>query len=381
MISFFSEYDLNKIVTNPQVKNILAANNKRFIVFHPNGTIESLDKVDLDSQSNSKFRLVHSTPKKLDDDSAVVKGEVVNETPAPPHVPTTISKLPLHRLPPNVNPKVVDTDTKPLPPSPSLPVEDTNLKVSSVIKPVGFPPRVDESYAVPPPPPPPSSFEAPQENDKVKIVSQPVFEPKNTNEPEDEETSKPLPPNETQPINENTKPQPEEPVQPVNQNQFLRPYRPLPPYARRPLLRPPFKPLPPYARNKFQPLPREQPANDETINPVVENNEPPSDNLPVVEKDSPVPLNSEPKPINPPSDVDQPAGNGKPETLKPLEKVAVYDGSFQPIEHSYAPIPSLFVTSSTLSPNEPENKLPKNPRRKLIRRPPTTTTPGESQIL
>ncbi|CAH1644150.1 unnamed protein product [Spodoptera littoralis] len=388
LTSGVQKYDLNKIVTNPQVKNILAANNKRFIVFHPNGTIENLDKVDLDSQTNSKFRLVHSTPKQSDVVTVVPKSEVVNETPAPPRAPTTIGKLPVRRLPPNLKPKVVDINTKSLPlPPPSttstpLPVEDTNLKVSSVIKPVGFPPQADESYSAPLPP----SFEASPENDKIKIV--PAFEPanddnskpKNTNEPEDEETSRPLPPNETQPLNDNTKPQPEEPVQPVNHHRFVRPYRPLPPYARRPILRPPFKPLPPYARNKFQPLfPRvEQPANDEKLNPVAENDDQPRENLPEVE-------NLNPKIENPQSDIeskplpdiDQPAGNGKPTILKPQEKVVVYDGSFQPLEDDLVPTtPSNDVTSTTLSPKEPENKLPKKPRRKLIRRPPTTTTPA-----
>ncbi|XP_022816689.1 proteoglycan 4-like isoform X4 [Spodoptera litura] len=256
-----------------------------------------------------------------------------------------------------------------------------------------FPPQADESYSAPPPPPP--SFEASPENDKIKIV--PVFEPanddnskpKNTNEPEDEETSRPLPPNETQPLNDNTKPQSEEPVQPVNQNRFVRPYRPLPPYARRPILRPPFKPLPPYARNKFQPLfPRvEQPANVEKLNPVPENDDQPRENLPEVENGNPKPLNSEPYPKieNPQSDIeskplpdiDQPAGNGKQTILKPQEKAVVYDGSFQPLEDDLVPTtPSNDITSTTLSPKEPENKLPKKPRRKLIRRQPTTTTPA-----
>ncbi|KAH9632199.1 hypothetical protein HF086_015231 [Spodoptera exigua] len=375
LTSGVQKYDFNKIVSNPQVKNILAANKKRFIVFHPNGTIENLDNLDLESQPSSKFHFVHTNLKKSDVDSVVTKTEEINETPVPPRAPATIDKLPVHenREPADLNPKVIDTDTKPL--YSSVPVEETNLKAYAPL-------RADESHSAPPLPPPSPRFEALPENDKLKIS----HIPESAN---DEETSKPVPPNETQPFNDNAKPQSEEPAQPINQNQFVYPYRPLPPYARRPILRPPFKPLPPYARNKLQPLvpQRDQPVNDEKLNPVVENDEQPRENLSEVEKDSTMPLN--PKPINsaenpqtpdiettPQPDGDNPAGNERPNFSKPQEKVVAYEGGFQPLEDDSIPTtPSNDISSTTLSPNVPENNLPKK-RINLTHRHPTTSTPA-----
>ncbi|CAH0699770.1 unnamed protein product [Spodoptera exigua] len=375
LTSGVQKYDFNKIVSNPQVKNILAANKKRFIVFHPNGTIENLDNLDLESQPSSKFHFVHTNPKNVD--SVVTKTEEINETPVPPRAPATIDKLPVHeyREPADLNPKVIDTDTKPLPLYASVPVEETNLKAYAPL-------RADESHSAPPLPPPSPRFVAVPEDDKLKIS----HIPESAN---DEETSKPVPPNETQPFNDNAKPQSEEPAQPINQNQFVHPYRPLPPYARRPILRPPYKPLPPYARNKLQPLipQRDQSVNDEKLNPVVENDEQPRENLSEVEKDSTMPLN--PKPINsvenpqtpdietePQPDGDNPAGNERPNLSKPQEKVVAYDGDFQPLEDdSISTTPSDDISSTTLSPNVPENNLPKK-RINLTHRHPTKSTPA-----
>ncbi|PZC73486.1 hypothetical protein B5X24_HaOG209507 [Helicoverpa armigera] len=60
LTSGIHQYDLKNIASHPKIKDLLAVNNKPYVLIHANGSVEYFDKFDLDAKENSKYRLIHT---------------------------------------------------------------------------------------------------------------------------------------------------------------------------------------------------------------------------------------------------------------------------------------------------------------------------------
>ncbi|XP_047020684.1 serine-rich adhesin for platelets-like isoform X2 [Helicoverpa zea] len=88
LTSGIHQYDLKNIASHPKIKDLLAVNNKPYVLIHANGSVEYFDKFDLDAKENSKYRLIHTKHTPLGKPQNVQSDKVLKPQP-PALVPTS----------------------------------------------------------------------------------------------------------------------------------------------------------------------------------------------------------------------------------------------------------------------------------------------------
>nr|XP_021196251.2 serine-rich adhesin for platelets isoform X2 [Helicoverpa armigera] len=92
LTSGIHQYDLKNIASHPKIKDLLAVNNKPYVLIHANGSVEYFDKFDLDAKENSKYRLIHTKHTPLGKPQNVQGDKVLK--PQPPALVPTSSTTP-----------------------------------------------------------------------------------------------------------------------------------------------------------------------------------------------------------------------------------------------------------------------------------------------
>uniref|UniRef100_A0A2A4J9S5 Uncharacterized protein n=1 Tax=Heliothis virescens TaxID=7102 RepID=A0A2A4J9S5_HELVI len=88
LTSGIHKYDLKNIASHPKIKDLLAVNNKPYVLIHANGSVEYFDKFDIDAKENSKYRLIHTkhTPSGKPQGA---QGDKVIKPQSPTFIPTS----------------------------------------------------------------------------------------------------------------------------------------------------------------------------------------------------------------------------------------------------------------------------------------------------